>query len=402
MIKNNHLYLSASILFCMLVFLLPISVAGVSIVSAILIALAVYYVVVNPKSVNWKLMLIFGLYYSFTLLSIFYSENTSVAFQKALLKLPILFVPLFIGIIKNQNKYWQLAFEQVFIWMAVFIAFFSTINYYSNKEALDFLVLQNKPIPVMSHIYHIEFSILLALAILVCVYRLLYFYWAGSLFQYLYLVAGIIGTYCLHVMSVRTGMLCLYTGVFVLLIYNIIQTKKYWILIAGIALMGTVLAAGYQFSESFRNRITLTLDDINVLQTERDRNWHSVSMRVDAFNNGVTVFKENPWFGVGVGDVDSAVQLSFIQQDSKLQLVNRKKPHHQFLENALQSGVFSPVLLLTILLIPFIVKKYRNPLSVTLMIVFFTAMQFESILERQATVVVFVLLYAYVLSLGRD
>ena len=62
--------------------------------------------------------------------------------------------------------------------------------------------------------------------------------------------------------------------------------------------------------------ITLTLDDFNVLQTDRDRNWHSVSMRVDAFNNGVAVLKKHPFVGVGIGDVDSAVQLSFIENNS--------------------------------------------------------------------------------------
>ena len=325
--------------------------------------------------------------------------NFEEGIQKVLLKLPLFFIPFIYSSISNKSNQWSISFELLYVYMATFIAILSVFNYYGNKEALDFLVLQNKPIPVMTHIYHIEFSVILAIAILICVYRLLFFFWSGHYYQYLYAIAGVISVYCLHVMSVRTGLLSLYFGSAVLLVYYILQTRKYWILLAGFGLMITVLGLGYRFSESFRNRIELTLDDINVLQTERDRNWHSVSMRVDAFNNGLDVFKDNWLLGVGIGDVDTAVQSAYIKNESQLQRVNRKKPHHQFLENGIQSGILSPIILWGILLIPIFLRRYRNPLLVCLLLVFMVAMQFESLLERQSTVIIFVLIYCHVLSL---
>ena len=401
MIKNHHLYPISSILFCMLVFFLPISKAITSILSAGLIAYSIYYYLTQkPKGIQPKFLILFFIYGLLSAVSLVYSSQFDTGLSKTILKLPIFFIPLVYNSVQRSTNRWRISFELLFIWMVNTVAVLSVINYYKNKEALDFLVLQNKPIPVMSHIYHIEFSIMLAIAILICIYRVLFYYWSNHYYHYLYAIAGLIGIYCLHVMSVRTGLLCLYIGFSVLLIYYILQTKKYWILIAGVILMFSALGLGYRFSESFRNRITLTLDDINVLQTERDRNWHSVSMRVDAFNNGLDVFTSNWVMGVGIGDVDTAVQAAYIENDTRLQRVNRKKPHHQFLENGIQSGFLSPILLLAVLLIPMLYRKYRNPLLVSLFIVFMVSMQFESILERQSTVVVFVLFYCHALGLS--
>lgn len=385
----------------MLVFFLPISKAITSVLSAVLIGYSIfYYLTQKSKEVRPKFLSLFYIYGLLSAVSLLYSSQIDTGLSKTLLKLPIFFIPLVYNAVQRNTNRWRISFELLFIWMVNTVAILSVINYYKNKEALDFLVLQNKPIPVMSHIYHIEFSIMLAIAILICIYRILFYYWSNHYYQYLYAIAGLIGIYCLHVMSVRTGLLSLYTGFVVLLVYYILQTKKYWILLAGVILMFSALGLGYRFSESFRNRITLTLDDINVLQTERDRNWHSVSMRVDAFNNGLAVFESNWVMGVGIGDVDTAVQSAYIAHESRLQRVNRKKPHHQFLENGIQSGFLSPILLLSVLLIPMLFRKYRNPLLVCLFIVFIVSMQFESILERQSTVMVFMLFYCHALGLS--
>ena len=91
-------------------------------------------------------------------------------------------------------------------------------------------------------------------------------------------------------------------------------------------------------------------------------------MRFEAFGNGVDVFKKNPWLGVGLGDVDVTIQNQFVLNKTKLKLVNRKKPHNQFLENAIQSGIFTPIILLLILLVPLFIKRYRNPLAIAFVV----------------------------------
>ena len=380
---------------------LPFSKALTSISVALLIVYSVYCLFKNESWLRLDIIaIIFIAYMGLSLISVLYSNNQAEAWQKILLKLPLLFIPSFILLKKQQQIKWYLGFEMIYVSMSTIIAMLSVINYYMQKEALDFMVLQNKPIPVIADIYHIEYSVLLALSILICVYRLVFYYWRPGFWQYIYLAGLVIGVYAIHIMSVRTGLLTLYSGLMALGIAYVYKYRRFKLVIYSVLAGVFFLGLSYQFSESFRNRIKLTKQDVGVLFEQKDRNWHSVSMRVEAFTTGLQLLKKHFFIGVGIGDVGEEVQKQYVINNSKLELVNRKKPHHQFLENALQSGVLSPVLLLLILVLPLFIKRYRNPLLVATMVALIAAMQFESILERQSTVIVFCLLYAHLLSLN--
>lgn len=398
-IKHQILYF---VLFVLPFIFLPYSKALISISVGLLLLFSLVHVFLNSISFRKDIILFlsFSLYFALSFLAVFSSQQIDSAWQKILLKLPILFVPFLLVLKRDQKIKWFLAFEVIYIALASFIALLSTINYFLHKEALDFMVLQNKPIPVIADIYHIEFSVILAISILICIYRLLFFHWSKSFWQIAYIIGLIIGTIAIHIMAVRTGLLALYVGIASLGLIYMFTFKKYkFFLWSSVALF--ILVCGTYFgSRSFRNRVKLTLDDISVLTENRDRNWHSVSMRFEAFGNGIDVFKKNPWVGVGLGDVDVSIQNQFVLNKTKLKPVNRKKPHNQFLENAIQSGVFTPIVLLIILLIPIFMRRYRNPLAIAFIVSIFFAMQFESILERQSTVIVFCLLYAHVVALN--
>lgn len=380
---------------------LPFSKALTSISVALLMVYSVYGLFKDGSWPRFNIIaILFIAYMGLSLISVLYSNNQAEAWQKILLKLPLLFIPSFILLKKQQQIKWYLGFEMIYVSMTTIIAMLSVINYYMQKEALDFMVLQNKPIPVIADIYHIEYSVLLALSILICIYRLVFYYWRPGFWQYIYLAGLVIGVYAIHIMSVRTGLLTLYSGLLALAISYVLKYRRYKLVIYSVLAGVLFLGLSYQFSESFRNRIKLTKQDVGVLFEQKDRNWHSVSMRVEAFTTGLQLLKKHFFIGVGIGDVGEEVQKQYVINNSNLELVNRKKPHHQFLENALQSGVLSPVMLLLILILPLLIKKYRNPLLVATMVALFAAMQFESILERQSTVIVFCLLYAHLLSLN--
>jgi len=385
----------------LLVLFLPISVALTSIFIGTLCALSLINFLFKTRNLEHKKwFLLFILYYFLTVFSIIYSNDLNTSLQKILLKSPILFIPLLYLSFRKIDIQRKLIFELIFCYMAAIIASLSVAHYYFHNADLDFMVLQNKSIPVMSHIYHIEFSIILALAIILAAYRIIFFAWNNSFFQFLYLIAGVVCFYCLHIMSVRTGLLACYCGIITLVIIYVLNQKMYRWFIYFPILLAIGLGVGYYSSNSFKNRITLTMDDLNVLSSNRDRNWHSVSMRVESFKNGANLLKKNLLLGVGIGDVDKEIMNQYEKDKSTLMIENRKKPHNQFLENMLQSGLFSGILLLAILLFPVIKKQFNNPLMISFCILCFCAMQFESILERQATVVVFSLFYAYLLGIN--
>ena len=123
----------------------------------------------------------------------------------------------------------------------------------------------------------------------------------------------------------------------------------------GFFVMGAMvfsLVAAYFFSTSFRNRIYDTKKDLMTYVDGTYPNHYSNTQRIMAFKTAWKVLGENKLKGVGIGDVHLEMLNQYEADKSPLLLETRKKPHNQFLEIGLQSGVISIILLGLIFLLP--------------------------------------------------
>ncbi len=302
-------------------------------------------------------------------------------------------MPLAIVSIKNINQNTFNKTVLILNYSLFFPAFVSVYNYWLNKKLFDSLILESKPLPIEFGygIYHIQFSILLALAIVFGVFQL-YYYFKLKQFKtqfWLLLLLCLSNFIFIHILSARTGLLALYSGLLVFIIHlfqHISKAQKIKLAFVSISLPILLLF----FSSSLQNRVSNTIQDFKVVWQNANANDYSFAMRVKAWKNSIDIIQQQPVLGVGIGDADSVFFHNFEKVDASILPQNRRNPHFQLLETWVQSGVISAILFLLVLLFNILYfKKHRNWLIVAISILLLLASCFESILERQASVIAF-------------
>jgi len=337
-----------------------------------------------------------------TTLSLVYTNNFNTSFDKIILKLPLLLIPFTVFSFKNMNDNLKQKMIIVFNYAMFLPAVVSVYNYLVNKTLFDDLILQSKPLPVEFGygLYHIQFSVLLAAAIVLGVIALLQNTIRNNqmTFWFLLVLVGV-NIVSLHVLSARTGLLSLYAAAFVVIYqyFKKIEIKKKVTISALVILLPLLFIL---FSTSLKNRIFNTYEDLKVTMSGKDANDYSMAMRVAAWYNAFDVIKENPLLGVGVGNVETVLKENFEEFNPQITPQNRKNPHNQFIETAVESGVLNGVLLLLFFGLLLLLKfDEQTKLSLRAIgLLFFTACLFESLLERQSTVVGIVMIVAFILG----
>jgi O-antigen ligase len=402
--RKEYLQLATVSIWGLLAFSFTLSPALISI-SFILLA-AIGLLQLNLKDfTKFELALsaLFVLFFLSSVASFFYSENTSEASRKLILKLPILCFPLIFNAIKKTDSKYFPTLVLTGLYALYLPAVVSVYNYISNKTLFDQLILESKPLPIEFGygIYHIQFSIILAITVVLGVYILLHRKaWNLNTFNKTFIgVISILNFIFLHILSARTGLLALYFGLLIVLLPGLIKMplrNKIISIATGIMIPILILS----LSSSLRNRLSNTAADFEVAWTGKDANDYSFAMRVQAWKNAIQVIEKSPILGVGIGDTDKELKDNFAEMNSSISPANRKNPHFQLLETATQSGIISALIFLLIILFSLFGKSSKNSLLASISLLLFLASCFESILERQASVVAFAAFMAFALAYG--
>jgi O-antigen ligase len=278
---------------------------------------------------------------------------------------------------------------------AVFLpSIVSVYNYWINKALFDQLILESKPIPIEFGygIYHIQFSIILASAVVFGCFSIISMLRQSNKdasFYFLCILTGL-NMICIHILSARTGLLGMYFGLLIVFLYSIRQTSRklrLWILPAFIILPFILFFS----STSLQNRLKNSIEDLKVAIKGSNANDYSFAMRVAAWGNSMDIIKRHPLTGVGIGDADETLTNNFETFNPSIESYNRRNPHNQVLETAVQSGLISSALFILALLGIALLKPSATSSyeAIALVLLFFISSNFESILESQASVVAF-------------
>ncbi len=348
---------------------------------------------INLNKKEKILSLLFLAFYLITALTFFNSNNSSEALRKLVLKLPILLFPLILIAFKSVASL-KSELIGIVLFGVYFPAIVSVYNYFSNKTLFDQLILESKPLPIEFGygIYHIQFSIVLASTILIGFYYLLANYkkTKNNISYYTIGALTFINFLSLHILSARTGLLACYTGIIVI-VYTWLRKANTSLFKYAVIAMIVLPFLAYFSSKSLQNRVTNTIADLKVVMQKSDPNDYSFAMRVEAWKNASNLISKYPIAGVGVGDADSALFNNFELVNPKIVKENRKNPHFQLLESGVQSGVFSMLFYLSIILFGVAMSIKKQPLVSAIIVLMFIASCFESILESQASVAAFCL-----------
>lgn len=152
--------------------------------------------------------------------------------------------------------------------------------------------------------------------------------WAGALLaaaNILFMVQG------------RTG----YVVLAVLIALLFFEKLRWKGMAAAAALLGVLFAGAYAFSDSFKSRIDLAVQEAAAWRPEEAQS-SSIGWRLEYLTNSVAVFVQHPILGVGTGGFHQA----YAEQVAGTEKERTHNPHNEYLMIAVQVGLPGLVLLL--------------------------------------------------------
>jgi len=331
------------------------------------------------QKVVWLFLLLFAWY----CIGFLYTSDVHDFLKDINLKLPYLILPLaFVsGSFKKGNS---LLFILTFLNFCTFVAgTLSFINYLLHRGVYDQLIFEAKPIPIITGINHIYYSVILAFSVisglLIALDKKL-----PNLWRMINLVLSASGLIFLHTISARTGLLGFYVSAFILLVWRAFSSGKFRLTFIAIILFIGAGIASLKYIEVLNNRLQKTIEDINVYREGGNINHYSLSMRLEYWDKTYKVFKKSPVIGVGNADVDEESAIIYDEENSSLLPINRKNAHNQFLQLLAGTGLIGFALFLTILFFAFR-NSYnkKDGIGFSFLIIVLIAFFFESLLERQ-------------------
>lgn len=317
--------------------------------------------------------------------SLLWSENIEYGVDRVRLKLPFLALPVVAMGWRALPYKWFLLSLKFFLAVALLSGAGVIINYLVNPEAVNELISRGKHIAVP--VNHIRYSLLIAIAALVAIY----------LFdrqdfrrreRFIYLAAAILLAAFLHVLAVRSGLVGFYVAM-VFIILRALFVKRRWLL--GFGLIAVLIASpfvAYQAVESFRSRVAYMRHDLEVFFSGETPAGYSDIKRIISMQAGMELGKDNPVFGVGMGDVRDA--LNQVYAEKKVEVYSGTLPHNQFIVFFAGTGIAGLLLALIGMMAPiFTQHRSRSWPFVAMTLLLLTSCLFEATLEVQLGVAVY-------------
>lgn len=306
--------------------------------------------------------------------------------------LPWFFIPIILVIPSKSN----VASTRFFLALALplwWISGASLLNYLRDWRFLSQMVLESKPLPLFTQVYHIEFSLLITAVLLGMTLFLSRIYQSKNrlIFAVLY---GLLFL-SLHIISARTGLLGYWLGMSIWGLSQIRSQSSIRHVKPGYALLGLVVFGILIIQiPSVKNRIINTQEDLVALSSGGDLNHKSVGQRVEAWKAtwGIFESKKQVFLGVGSEKFESELLESYERQNTTLYASNRIGPHNQTLQWAATYGW--PVALLAWgLFIAYLIKLLPLHLVLFVGLPIIAASMFESLAQRQAGILALLILW---------
>lgn len=312
------------------------------------------------------------------------SANVQVA-------LPLFLLPMLIRYGQINDTEWKRVwylYALPLIWTLIPVA----LNYLANSDFLSQMVLESKPLPLYSRVYHIEYSLLITVVLL---FLTLIWIKHEELRTPFFTVNYVLLWIGLHLISARTGLLSYWLGTVWLILKHsegLKLSKIKWIL--------AICSLFLLFIPTVKNRIINSYQDIQTTITGGDINHKSFGQRVEAWKATSRLIKDKPLTGVGSNAFSSKLMGEYEEMGSTLRPSNWIGPHNQWLQWAAEYGLIA--LFIGLLLLGMQMYYWQEQvIRILLVLVLGTASLFESIAERQAgvlAIVVFTVLMASIAS----
>ena len=336
-------------------------------------------------------LLIFSVILLMLVIAFLNSQNYEYIVQRIQVKLPFLIIPFCAAsTIISRKGFNTILFA--FILFTFLLCIYMLVNYIIYFDLINDMYLRSKVMP--SPINHVRFSILIAIATYAAYYL---FKSEIILFRFDKIIFLIIGGYLflfIHLYSVRSGLIAIYAMVLAEILIHIIKYRSYRKAFYGFLLIlisGVVMTL---FFPTFKNKMINTRQDITVFQSKGNANNNSLSTRAVSYEIAIDLFKENIFWGCGLGDLE--IKNTKLFKDKYPEIAIPIIPHNQFLYYLASMGSIGLFVFSFCFFFPlFYRKNYKNEFLLMMYIVFFLSFLTEPMIENQlgvACTVIFITL----------
>lgn len=334
------------------------------------------------KYFQTKELVVIALYLVIVLISGLYSENTADWLKWVRIKLPFLALPLAFAPVKRLDGK-----KFVFVLYGFMLTFFVCTllvlgNYFLHYESMtaSFRIGTQIPMPFS----HIRYTLMLAFSFFCALYlfKEQSFVW-GPKEKWLQLAYAGFVFIALHILSVRSGLVALYLGLFYIAITEIFRRGHYLAGAVVILLLVALPFIAYHVVPSLHNKIDYMHYDLGQYQQGKI-NENSDAMRLLSMQIGLQIWQQHPLTGIGAGDLETETNKIYEHQYPQISVANRRIPHNQFIWVLASTGLFGFALFLTAFFYPLLANRYyQYALLLILNLMIFSSFFTEDTFEEQ-------------------
>lgn len=329
----------------------------------------------------WKYpaLMSLGLFFLVVLLSFWQTYDYGYWLARLRIKLPFIGLPLVFIALPRFRERQVLGLFYVLLIILLLTSLGIGVNYLLHYEQINELIKEGRPIPTPRN--HIRFSLVLAYGILGGAY-LYYrrFKWRYEWERPLILAVTAFLFLFMHFLSVRTGLAALYLGVLTMLARYVYVYRRYGLAVGVLAGLILLPVIGYHTMPSFRNKVNYMRWDWKMYQEGKGADYAD-SGRLTSLKVGYDLFRENPVFGVGAGNLRAETARVFAAEHPEFR--EPLVPHNQFLFVLAGTGLAGLSLFLFAFFFPLFYRyNYREPLLMGFYSIAFAAFMLEHTIEN--------------------
>ena len=324
--------------------------------------------------------------FSFFVLAFFsflFSSVSKESLHLTLTKCLFVAVPFILYSLRNISIK-QIAYLYHFFLLFCFIGIcYSLFLTYSGDIEISNYYKRGWVIPTIVH--HIRFSLFCAFSAVFCCF--IFFNPSSKLRQLnpaFYIVFGTFFIVYLHFLAVRSGLIGFYLAFVFLLFTFLFSNNSLQKKLLTVSFVSLIVFGAFVSFPSLKQKVNYTAYSLKKFKNnDKDVGLYSDSRRLISYKAAISIIKENPFFGSGVGNIKEDLNKYYLTNYPNVDQKNLH-PHNQYLYTASTIGIPAAFLLLLFnlyLLVYYFFKK--NWLLVAFNVILIFSFLVENTLEMQ-------------------
>ena len=328
---------------------------------------------------QYKAWLAVSVPFLIVLISAFWSSDMNYTLERLRIKLPFLILPFAFASMPPLRKNEIFTLLYFLLAMMSIISLYVLTNFLVNFDEIMASLGKGGHLPTPSN--HIRFSLTLAFTVIGGFALWMEKFYLRQPFERH--AVGIMTLFLfafIHILSVRSGILALYLGLWVLAVYYMIIKKKYLLGIFGMVAIISLPVIAYKTIPSFTLKVDYAIWDYKQFQQGKGGDYPD-SERLISMKAGLELGKKNMAFGVGAGDLKKEMKNIYGKELSDK--YNFRMPHNQLISIFAGTGIIGLIVFIAAFFYPLFYKKnYRQPLFLALHAVVFMSFFMENTIEN--------------------